>query len=79
MLALALQRAGLGEVKLGREDRDEPRHGGALRGVGRLVERRALDLTRLVDLEDVAFAQVVEALEQDAALEALATPRGRRP
>ena len=35
------------------------------------VERGALDLARLEDLEDVAFAQVVEALEQDAALEAL--------
>ena len=56
VLAFALQRAGFRKVKLGREDRDEPRHGGALRGVGRLVERRALDLTSLVDLEDVAFA-----------------------
>src|SRR5579862_241215 len=36
-----------------------------------LVERRALDLARLEHLEDVALAQVVEALEQDAALEAL--------
>jgi len=34
-------------------------------------ERRALDLARLVDLEDVAFLLVVEVLEQDAALEAL--------
>src|SRR6266513_1651929 len=31
----------------------------------------ALDLPRLVDLEDVAFLHVVEALEQDPALEAL--------
>ena len=38
---------------------------------GRLVERRPLDLARLVRLEDVAFLDVVEALEQDPALEAL--------
>ena len=81
VLALALQRAGLRKVELGREDRDEPRHGpaAATAAVGRLVERRALDLAGLVDLEDVALAQVVEALEQDAALEALRRPRGRRP
>src|SRR4051795_12577717 len=35
------------------------------------VEVGALDLTRFVDLEHVAFPEVVEALEQDAALEAL--------
>src|SRR5579862_3734679 len=33
------------------------------------VERRALDLARLEDLEDVAFLHVVETLEEDAALE----------
>src|SRR6185503_10914431 len=47
----------------------------ALRGGGRSRRRRveigALDLTRLVDLQHVAFLEVVEALEQDAALEAL--------
>src|SRR5689334_10552280 len=47
----------------------------ALRGGGRSRRRRvevgALDLARLVDLEHVAFLEVVEALEQDAALEAL--------
>src|ERR1700738_3730104 len=45
-----------------------------LRGFGtarRFVERRPLDLARLEDLEDVAFAQIVEAVEQDATLEAL--------
>src|SRR4029079_12014020 len=31
----------------------------------------ALDLPRLEDLEDVALAEVVEAVEEDAALEAL--------
>src|SRR5437764_11348570 len=35
------------------------------------VERRSLDLARLEDLEHVAFFHVVEAFEQDAALEAL--------
>src|SRR5262249_42527464 len=71
MLALAFQRARLWEVELGGEDRDvaRPRRlRGDLRG---LVERRALDLARLVDLEDVPLAQVVEAVEEDAALESL--------
>src|SRR5437899_7002746 len=36
-----------------------------------LGEVRALDLAGLEDLEDVALAEVVEALEEDAALEAL--------
>src|SRR5439155_468761 len=40
-------------------------------GWGRLVERRPIDLARLEDLEHVTLAQVVEALEQDPALEAL--------
>ena len=78
MLALALQRPGLGEVQLGREDRDVAGQRAAVPGDltagggrGRLVERGPLDLARLVDLEDVALAEVVEALEQDAALEAL--------
>src|SRR4029077_12917974 len=44
--------------------------GGSRRRRGRL-EVGALDLPRLVDLEHVAFLEVVEALEQDAALEAL--------
>ena len=48
-------------------------------GGRRLVEIGALDLAGLVGLEDVAFLDVVEALEQDAALEPLASPRGRRP
>src|SRR5919108_632181 len=37
----------------------------------RLAEIGALDLARLVGLEDVAFLHVVEALEEDAALETL--------
>src|SRR5918995_3334619 len=37
----------------------------------RRVEIRAHDLLRLEDLEHVAFLHVVEALEEDAALEAL--------
>ena len=40
-------------------------------GAGGLVQRRPLDLPRLVGLEDVAFLDVVEAVEQDPALEAL--------
>src|SRR5581483_5440702 len=82
VVALALQRAGFGEVQLDGEDRDVPvgqggsDHLGCIarrRGcTGRLVERRALDLTRLEDLEYVALAQVVEPVEEDAALEALA-------
>ena len=77
MLPLAFQRAGLGKVQLDREDRDVARRhslgrlGGGVGAAGGLVERGALDLARLEDLEDVAFAQVVESLEQDAALEAL--------
>ena len=81
MLALALQRARLGEVELDGEDADVAgAHGrqadsslgsAARRRRRRLVEVGALDLARLVDLEDVAFLDVVEALEQDAALEAL--------
>src|SRR5262249_33377949 len=45
----------------------------ALRGGrrGRLVESRALDLADLVRLDQVAFLDVVVALEVDAALEAL--------
>src|SRR5262249_28919251 len=35
------------------------------------VERRPLDLARLEDLEHVPFLHVVEAVEEDAALEAL--------
>src|SRR3954468_16862121 len=38
---------------------------------GGLVERRALDLARFEDLEDVADLHVVEVLEMEAALEAL--------
>src|SRR4029077_14113622 len=45
---------------------------GPLRDLGRFVERRPLDLASLVHLEDVALAEVVEPVEQDAALEALA-------
>src|SRR2546423_7917848 len=40
-------------------------------GGGSFVERRPLDLARLEDLEPVAFLHVVEAVEEDAALEAL--------
>jgi hypothetical protein len=44
----------------------------SLRSGGRsFVERRSLDLTRLEDLEHVPFLHVIEALEEDAALEAL--------
>src|SRR5437763_5708127 len=53
---------------------DPPRRAEALgRGRGPRVVREvgALDLAGLVDLEDVALAQVVEAVEEDAALEAL--------
>jgi hypothetical protein len=78
VLALALQRPGLGEVQLRRENRDVAGQGvepAGLADLGRLVERRPLDLTRLVDLEDVTLAQVVEPVEKDAALEALATSR----
>src|SRR3954469_12140967 len=72
LLALALQRAVLGEVQLRGENADvaggthERKLGGRARG----LEIGPFDLTRLVDLEDVAFLDVVEALEQDAALEA---------
>src|SRR5690349_22098670 len=48
-----------------------PSGAGGSRRRRRRVEVGALDLTRLVDLEHVAFLEVVEALEQDAALEAL--------
>src|SRR4029077_20988131 len=75
VLALALQRPGLGEVQLRRENRDVAGQGvepAGLADLGRLVERRPLDLARLVDLEDVTLAQAVEPVEQDAALEALA-------
>src|ERR671919_2223891 len=87
LLALALERMVLGEVELGRENADVAgAHGPskllALVGLGlgcgsgrraavRHLEVGALDLARLVGLEDVAFLHVVEALEQDAALEAL--------
>src|SRR6266568_990924 len=37
---------------------------------GWLVERRPLDLTGLERLDDVALFHVIEAVEQDAALEA---------
>ena len=47
------------------------RTSGGSGSAGRLVERRPLDLARLVRLEDVVFLDVVEAVEQDAALEAL--------
>src|SRR5207248_5717859 len=47
----------------------EPALGGS-RGRG-LVEGRPLDGARLIRLEDVAFLHVVEAVEEDAALEAL--------
>ena len=40
-------------------------------GAGGLVKRGPLDLARLVGLENVAFLDVVEVVEQDAALEAL--------
>src|SRR6476619_4761521 len=44
----------------------------SLRSGGRsFVERRPLDLARFEDLEDVALLHVVEAVEADAALEAL--------
>src|SRR5439155_5563410 len=43
----------------------------ARRSRRRRLEVGALDLARLVDLEHVAFLHVVEAVEQDAALEAL--------
>ena len=81
--ALLLQRVRLGEAQLHGEDaRRNPRPRKALkpcraavlaarRGGRRFVERRPLDLARLVGLEDVAFLHVVEAVEQDAALEAL--------
>src|SRR6266567_3088658 len=39
-------------------------------GGGWLVERRPLDLTGLERLDDVAFLDVIEAVEQDSALEA---------
>src|SRR6478672_12365355 len=71
MVPLRLQRMRLGEVQLDREDRDEARGQLGVAAGSRLVERGALDLARLEDLEDVALPQVVEALEQDAALEAL--------
>src|SRR5690349_3497473 len=48
-----------------------PSGAGGSRRRRRRVEVGALDLTGLVDLEHVAFLEVVEALEQDAALEAL--------
>jgi hypothetical protein len=75
-VALPLQRSRLGKMELRRQDRDVTRGHGGLRGRGggaarRLVQRRALDLTRLEHLEDVAFAEVIEPLEQDAALEAV--------
>src|SRR2546423_76500 len=44
---------------------------GSCRRRRRFRQVGALDLPRLVDLEDVAFLHVVEALEQDPALEAL--------
>ena len=76
-VTLSLQRRRLREVQLDGQDRDEARRhqrasydASAERDrAGGLVERRALDLARLEHLEHVAFAQVVEALEQDAALE----------
>src|SRR5437667_8771225 len=45
--------------------------GGRSRRAAVRREIRALDLARLVDLEHVAFLEVVEAVEQDPALEAL--------
>src|SRR5918996_6270191 len=45
--------------------------GSGRRAAVRHLEVGALDLPRLVGFEDVAFLDVVEALEQDAALEAL--------
>src|SRR5437773_6641493 len=45
--------------------------GGRSRRAAVRREIRALDLARLVELEHVAFLQVVEAVEQDPALEAL--------
>src|SRR5262249_1016432 len=84
-LALTLERARLRELELDREDADvagahsgiQAARGRRDLGSGRAGRSRfaqigALDLARLVRLEDVAFAQVVEAVEQDAALEALA-------
>src|SRR6266508_1886407 len=83
---LPLQRPRLGEVELDREDADEARaHGNILTegpalgggrsrrgwGWGWGGQIRALDLADLEDLEDVAFLHVVEALEEDAALESL--------
>ena len=72
LLALSLERAVLGKVQLGREDADVARaqlgRGGCRRR--RRLEIGALDLARLVDLEHVAFLHVVEALQEDAALEA---------
>ena len=82
VLPLALERARLREVELDGEDPDvagRPRLGRATSrrsaaGGGRrsLGEIGALDLARLVRLEHVAFLHVVEAVEEDAALEALA-------
>ena len=75
-MRLPFSEPALGEVQLDREDADVAgAHGatpaGRRRGRRGVVEVGALDLARLVDLEHVAFLEVVEALEQDAALEAL--------
>src|SRR6266511_1605679 len=79
VLPLPFQRARLGEVQLDGEDPDVARPHGAIetlglrlrgRGRRRLVERRPLDLAGLVGLDHVAFLQVVEPLEKDAALKA---------
>ena len=60
--ALRLQRPGLGEVQLDLQDGDE--------ASAPPLGERALDLLGLVDLEHVAFLDVLEVLEHDAALEA---------
>src|ERR671924_793066 len=76
-LALALQRARLGEVQLDAEDADvagahrELLGRGGSRLGGRRLQVGPLDLARLEDFEDVADLHVVEVREVDAALEAL--------
>src|SRR5580765_5754179 len=73
VLALAFERAAFGEVQLDAENADissaHDRASGALGGGGRLAERRPLDRTCLEGLDDVALLHVVEAVEQDPALE----------